>query len=342
MRVPPISRGGRHSARWRMRRAAKSVKMKACQRPRGGREVSMLRKLILLAIAGALAGLAVFWFVTIPATVPASALGPYSPDLANGKTIFYAGGCASCHATPGQDDKTRLGGGLGLKSPFGTFYVPNISPDPNDGIGKWSEADFVTAMMKGTSPDGRHYFPAFPYTSYRRTLMNDLRDLFAHIKTLPAVQGRVRDHGVPFPFNVRRTLGGWKFLFFDDAPFKPDPAKSAQWNRGAYLVNGPGHCAECHSPRNPLGGIVQSQRFAGGPNPEGEGWVPNITQQALGEYSEKDIAYILETGNTPDGDSVGGAMTAVVRNTSQLSPQDRAAMALYIKSLPPVEGPKKP
>ena len=256
--------------------------------------------------------------------------------------MFYAGGCASCHATPNQDDKTKLGGGLGLKSPFGTFYVPNLSPDPNDGIGKWSEADFVTAMLKGTSPDGRHYFPAFPYTSYQRMRTEDVRDLFAYIKTLPAVQGRVRDHDVPFPFNVRRTLGGWKFLFLDGKPFQPDPSKSAQWNRGAYLVNGPGHCAECHSPRNPLGGIVTAQRFAGGPNPEGEGWVPNITQQGLKEYSDKDIAYLLETGNTPEGDSVGGSMAPVIRNTSQLTPEDRDAMAAYIKSLPPVEGPKKP
>ena len=139
--------------------------------------------------------------------------------------------------------------------------------------------------------------------------VEDVRDLFAHIKTLPAVQGKVRDHDVPFPFNVRRTLGGWKFLFLDGKPFQPDASEAAQWNRGAYLVNGPGHCAECHSPRNPLGGIVEAQRFAGGPNPEGEGWVPNITQKALGDYSDKDIAYLLETGNTPDGDSVGGAMT---------------------------------
>ena len=302
----------------------------------------MLRKLILLAFVAAIAGVAVFWFVTIPATVPASALAQRTADLANGKEMFYAGGCTSCHATPGQDDKTRLGGGLGLKSPFGTFYVPNISPDPNDGIGKWSEAGFVTAMTKGTSPDGRHYFPAFPYTSYQHMRIDDVRDLFAHLKTLPAVQGRVRDHDVPFPFNVRRSLGGWKFLFLDGKPFQSDGSKSAQWNRGAYLVNGPGHCAECHSPRNLLGGIVASQRFAGGPNPEGEGWVPNITQKGLGDYSEKDIEYLLETGNTPDGDSVGGAMTPVIRNTSQLTPQDRAAMAAYIKSLPPVEGPKKP
>lgn len=302
----------------------------------------MLRKLVWLALAGAIVALATFWFVTIPATVPASALGAHTPDPANGKEMFYAGGCASCHATPGQDDKTRLGGGLGLKSPFGTFYVPNISPDPNDGIGKWSEAGFITAVMKGTSPDGRHYFPAFPYTSYQRMRVADVRDLFAHLKTLAPVQGRVRDHDVPFPFNVRRTLGGWKLLFLDGKAFEPDASKSAQWNRGAYLVNGPGHCAECHSPRNPLGGIVASQRFAGGPNPEGEGWVPNITQKALADYSVEDIASLLETGRTPDGEALGGSMIPVIRNTSQLTPQDRAAMAAYIKSLPPVEGPKKP
>ena len=302
----------------------------------------MLRKLVLAVIAFAVVGFAVFWFITTPATVPASALGSHTPDLANGKEMFFAGGCTSCHATPGQEDKTRLGGGLALKSPFGTFYVPNISPDQNDGIGKWSEADFVTAMTRGTSPDGRHYFPAFPYTSYRRMRTDDVRDLFAFLKTLPPAQGRVRDHEVPFPFNVRRLLGGWKFLFLDGKPFEPDASKSAEWNRGAYLVNGPGHCAECHSPRNALGGIISSQRFAGGPNPEGEGWVPNITQAGLKDYSDKDIEYLLETGNTPEGDSVGGAMAPVIRNTSQLTPQDRHAMAVYIKSLPPVEGPKKP
>jgi mono/diheme cytochrome c family protein len=302
----------------------------------------VLRKLFAIVVVLALLGFAVFWVVTIPATVPASALVPRTADLANGKEMFSAGGCTSCHVTPGADDKTRLGGGLGLPSPFGTFHVPNISPDPDDGIGKWSEADFAAAMLKGTSPDGRHYFPAFPYSSYQRMRVDDVRDLFAHLKTLPAVKGKVRDHDVPFPFNIRRTLGGWKLFFLDGKPFVPDPAQSAAWNRGAYLVNGPGHCAECHSPRNILGGIVASQRFAGGPNPEGKGWIPNITQKALGDYSEKDIAYLLETGNTPDGDSVGGSMAAVIRNTSQLSPEDRAAMATYIKSLPPVEGPKPP
>src|SRR5207244_1151859 len=172
-------------------------------------------------------------------------------------------------------------------SPFGTFHVPNISPDPNDGIGRWNEADFVTAVQKGTSPSGAHYYPAFPYTSYQRAKVEDVRDLFAYLKTLAPVPGRARDHELPFPFNIRRTVGIWKWLFLDGKPFAADTAHSAAWNRGAYLVNGLGHCAECHSPRNFLGGIVTAQRFAGGPNPEGEGWIPNITQKALVEWSVK-------------------------------------------------------
>ena len=303
----------------------------------------MLRKLVILVVILAAIAAAAFWFVTTPATVSASALGPHTPNLDNGKTMFHAGGCAACHATPNQEDKTRLGGGVPMKTTFGTFYPPNISSDPKDGIGEWSEPNFITAMWKGTSPDGRHYYPVFPYTSYQRMKMADVRDLFAYLKTLPAVQGRVQDHDLPFHFKIRRALGGWKFLFLDGQPFKPDPSKSAQWNRGAYLVNAPSHCAECHSPRNLLGGIVQSQRFAGGPDPEGgDGWVPNITQAGIGDFSERDIERILETGDTPDGDSVGGAMAKVVGNTSKLAAEDRAAIAAYVKSLPPVEGPKHP
>ncbi|MEA2947912.1 MAG: hypothetical protein QOI40_3242 [Alphaproteobacteria bacterium] len=301
----------------------------------------MLRKLVFLAAILALLGAAIFWFITMPATVSASALGPHTPDLDNGKTMFYAGGCAACHATPNQEDKTRLGGGLPLKTIFGTFYPPNISSDRNDGIGGWSEAEFVTAMWKGVAPDGRHYYPVFPYTSYQRMKLEDVRDLFAYLKTLPALQGKVRDHDLPVQFRVRRTLGAWKFLFLDGRPFEPDPSKSSQWNRGAYLVNAPSHCAECHSPRNLLGGIVARQRFAGGPDPEGgDGHVPNITQAGIGDYSERDIERVLESGDLPDGDSVGGSMTPVVGNTSKLAPADRAAIAAYVKSLPPVEGPK--
>jgi mono/diheme cytochrome c family protein len=305
--------------------------------------IAMFRKLIIAAVAAGILGLAAFWFLTIPQSVPASVFGPYTPDLANGKTMFAIGGCASCHAVPKQQDRTRLGGGLALKSPFGTFYAPNISPDAKDGIGGWTEVQFASALMKGTSPSGEHYYPAFPYASYQRMEISDVRDLFAYLKTLPPISGVVRDHDLPFPFNIRRMLGGWKMLFLYGGPYRPDPAQSTQLNRGNYLVNGPGHCAECHSPRNVLGGIVSSMRFTGGPAPDGEGNVPNITQFRMKSWSVADIADFLDSGMTPDGDSAGGSMVDVIRNTSQLSKEDREAMAVYIKSLPAVEGraPKK-
>jgi mono/diheme cytochrome c family protein len=274
--------------------------------------------------------------MTIPATVSTGALGPHTPDLANGKEMFLTGGCSSCHAVPKQEDSTKLGGGLGLVSSFGTFYVPNISPDTKDGIGGWTEAQFVTAVTKGTSPEGEHLFPIFPYTSYQRMKVDDVRDLFAYIKTLPPVAGQSRDHDVPFPFNIRRLVGGWKLLFLDGGTFTSDPSQSAQWNRGAYLVNGPGHCAECHSPRNRVGAIVTGKRFTGSPTPYGLSGFPNITQLKLEKWSEAEIAETLETGMTPDGNRVGGPMVEVVHNTSRLSAEDRAAMAAYIKSLPPL------
>lgn len=302
----------------------------------------MLRKLVILVLVVVVLGLPAFWGLTIPATVDAAALGPHRPDLDNGREMFFAAGCPACHAVPAQDDLTRLGGGLALKSPFGTFYAPNISPDPDDGIGAWTEAQFITALTNGTSPDGRHYYPAFPYTSYQRLTYVDIRDLFAYLQTLPRVRGRVRGHDVPFPFDIRRLLGGWKLLFLDGKPFMPDQSQTPQWNRGAYLANAASHCAECHSPRNFLGGLKSRQLFAGGPNLEGDGWVPNITQKGLADWSAKDIAYVLETGQTPDGDSVGSSMTALVRCTAHLTDTDRAAIATYIKSLPPVEGPPKP
>ena len=155
------------------------------------------------------------------------------------------------------------------------------------------------AVLKGTSPSGTHYFPAFPYTSYQHAKVEDVRDLFAYLKTLAPVSGKVRDHDVPFPFNIRRNVGIWKLLFMDGKPFAPDAARSAQWNRGAYLVNSLGHCAECHSPRNFLGGIIAAQRFAGGPNPEGEGWVPNITQKGLGDGARRTSPISSRPGRRP-------------------------------------------
>jgi mono/diheme cytochrome c family protein len=302
----------------------------------------MLRRITLVVVLAGVVALGAYWWLTTPVTGVSVTEPAHMPNLANGQIIFNAGGCSSCHAVPGQPDRLKLGGGLALPSPFGTFYVPNISPDPTDGIGRWTEAQFVHAVMQGVSPSGTHYFPAFPYTTYAHAKRDDIGDLFAYLKTLAPVSGKVRDHDVPFPFNIRRNIGIWKLLFMDDKPFVPDTARSAQWNRGAYLVNSLGHCAECHSPRNFLGGIVAAQRFAGGPDPDGKGWVPNITQKGLSDWSEKDIAYFLESGQTPDGDSAGGSMVSVIRNISQLSEADRAAIANYVKSLPPVDGPPKP
>ena len=298
----------------------------------------MIRRLIGIVAAAAVLWSAAFWFLTMPATVPASALPAHTPNLANGKEMFYAGGCAACHAVPKQPDLTKLGGGLALHSAFGTFYVPNISSDKRDGIGAWSEAQFVTAMTQGVAPDGSHLYPAFPYTSYWLMRWDDLRDLFAYLKTLPAVAGRVREHDLRFPFNIRRALGLWKFLYLGAKPFVPDTAHTAQWNRGAYLAKGPGHCAECHSPRNVLGAVIPSLRFSGGPSPDGQGGVPNITQYKLKDWSVADIAETLDSGVTPDSDKVGGNMAEVVRSLSQLSAADRLAIATYIKSLPSVEG----
>jgi len=290
----------------------------------------------------AAAAFGIYGWLTATPMASAVTAPAYTPDLANGLTTFNAAGCSSCHAVPGQPDRTKLGGGLAIPSPFGTFYAPNISPDPADGIGRWSEAEFVRAVMQGISPAGYHYFPAFPYTSYAQAKVEDIRDLFAYLKTLSPVPGKVRDHAVPFPFDIRRNIGIWKLLFMDGKPFMKDAARPAGWNRGAYLVNSLGHCAECHSPRNFLGGIVANKRFAGGPDPEGEGWVSNITQKGIGDWSEKDIAYFLQTGELPEGDAAGGSMARVIKNTSQLSPEDRAAMAEYLKSLPPVDGPPRP
>ena len=301
---------------------------------------TLLKAVVLLAIVGAVAG----FVITMPSGISADALTPRTADLANGATMFNIGGCSSCHATPHQDDLTKLGGGLALATPFGTFRVPNISPDQTHGIGAWSELEFVNAMKKGIGEDGEHLYPAFPYSSYQHMKLDDVRDLFAYLRTLPPVATPSQPHDIPFPFSVRRGLGLWQLLYVDGKAFVPDSTKDAVWNRGAYLVEGPGHCAECHSPRNVIGGIDADRRFAGGPDAEGKGWVPNITPSPDGipNYSVKDIAYLLETGFTPDLDSVGGSMADVVKNTSKLTAADRQAIATYIKSLPPRPGKAPP
>ncbi|HZB62181.1 MAG TPA: cytochrome c [Microvirga sp.] len=303
--------------------------------------------LFVLAALGALG----FWGLTSPAAYglirgdgSVTPVANREPDIENGRIQFYAGGCTSCHATPNQDDKLRLGGGYALKSPFGTFHVPNISPHKQDGIGSWTAADFIRAMREGTSPDGRHYYPAFPYTSYQRMNAEELADLFAYMMTLQPVEGRAPGHDLPFPFNIRRGVGLWKLAFLDGKTFAPDPAKPASWNRGSYLVNGPGHCAECHSERSFAGAIIEDRRFAGGPDPEGRGTVPNITPHptGIGGWTADDLTTLLKTGETPNFDTVGGPMGSVVANTAQLTDADRQAMAEYLLSLPPKQGVKGP
>lgn len=277
--------------------------------------------------------------LTRPLRIEADALPTGPVDPARGKLVFDAAGCAACHATPGGDPLT-LGGGMTFKTAFGTFHAPNISPDPEAGIGGWSEADFASAVMRGTSPDGQHLYPVFPYTSYQRMAPQDVRDLFAYIRTLPPSGNRAPPHELPFPYNIRLALGGWKLINLDGRPFAPDPGRSEQWNRGAYLAEAMAHCAECHSPRDRMGGIVTSRRYGGGEDPEGRGRVPNITPHADGiaDWSEEDIYVALTDGTTPGFDSLGGTMAAVVRNMAKLPDADRHAIAHYIKTLPPVAG----
>lgn len=301
----------------------------------------LIAKSFLIA---AVIGLAAFYALSVPSILPSDAFERRTADLANGETLFNIGGCPSCHMTPGQDNHLKLGGGLALKSPFGTFNVPNISSDANAGIGAWTEAQFANAILKGVGRNGEHLYPSLPYTSYQRMPLGDARDLFAYFKTLPSDPAASQPHALRFPFNVRRLIGLWKLIFLDGKTFTPDPAKDAQYNRGAYLVEGPGHCAECHSGRNLLGAVNPSQRFSGGADLEGEGWVPNITPHpdGLAGWSVGDFEFFLSTGLTPDGASVSGNMREVIRNTSTLSPADRRAMAGYLVSLPPRPGAKPP
>ncbi len=274
-------------------------------------------------------------------------------NVENGRYIFFAGGCASCHAAPASakcedpkyNDPLAVTGGRCLKTPFGTFYVPNITPDKETGIGGWSDDDFIKAMTEGVSPKGQNYYPAFPYASYRHMKRNDLLDLKAFLDTLTPARAKAPPHQLSFPYNIRMGVSFWKWLNLGPLGFTPDPSKSPEINRGAYLVEGPGHCGECHTPRNQLGGLINEKKLSGAPAPEGKGFIPNITPDATGlaSWSAKDIAYALETGFTPDGDAVGGAMAKVQENMAHLTPEDRDAIAAYLKTVPPIANarPKK-
>ena len=258
-----------------------------------------------------------------------------------GGSFFTPAAASSCHKSPGQDDPLRLGGGLELKTPFGSFYPPNISTDPVDGIDAWQPVDIANALLSGVSSNGGHLYPAFPYTSYQRMNPKDVADLAAFLRTLPAVKGKAPANALAFPFSIRRAVGLWKLLFFDNAGLRPDPSQTEQWNRGRYLVEGPGHCGECHTPRGFLGEMDLSRALAGAPLPDGHGKAANLRGGDFLNWTDADIVEALTSGFTPAGDVLGAGMTAVVRNLAELPESDRQAIAVYLKSLPPL-GPPAP
>ncbi len=285
-----------------------------------------------LALAALLAGL--------PAAVAqdtAGAPAAADPAVERGRYVFQAAGCLGCH-TDAKNGGEALAGGRALATPFGTFYTPNITPDPATGIGAWREEDFLTALRHGPSPAGDPYYPAFPYPSYSGMTDQDIGDLFAYLMAQPPVTQENRDHDLGFPYNLRFTLHLWQALYLDAGAFEPQAGKDAAWNRGAYLVRHLTHCGECHSPRGFLGAVDGDRELAGNPKGPDGGKVPNLTPGpgGLADWSESDIAYALKSGITPEGDFLSDAMGEVIDNsTSRLSDADLAAIAKYIKELPP-------
>jgi mono/diheme cytochrome c family protein len=265
---------------------------------------------------------------------------PDADAAKRGEYLFNAGGCLGCH-TDSKNNGARLAGGRALGTPFGTFYGPNITPDMQYGIGRWTEAEFIRAMRRGERPDGANLFPVFPYTSFTKITDADLKDLWAYLRTVTPVAEPNRPHEVRFPFSVRASLTVWKWLNFASGAFQPNPAQSAEINRGAYIVQALAHCGECHTPRNAMGGLETSRALAGTPDgPEGER-VPNITPHpdtGIGKWSAGDVADLLKEGMAPDGDFVGGSMGEVVRNTTgKLSGDDLKAVVAYLKAVPAID-----
>jgi len=256
-------------------------------------------------------------------------------DAKRGEYLVKAGGCLGCH-TEDKKDAVPFAGGRALKTPFGTFFGPNITPHPQAGIGRWTEANFMRAMRHGERPDGANYFPAFPYPSFTLIADSDVRDLWAYLRSLPPSAQASKAHDLKFPFGFRFAVTIWKWLFFTPGPFANVPGASAVVNRGAYLVRALGHCGECHTPRNFLGGPKTSRTLAGGKGPEGKD-VPNLTPTRLKKWRDVDFKEFLVNGVNSDGDVPAEAMGEVIRNTtSQLTPEDLAALVAYLRSLPPL------
>jgi len=259
--------------------------------------------------------------------------------VAKGEYLAHAAGCVTCH-TADRDDARPLAGGRALKSPFGTFYSPNITPDVATGIGAWSDDDFVRALWEGLSPEGEHYFPAFPFPSYTGISRADALAIKAYLFSLEPAVNKSPEHDLPFYMSSRMAAGGWKLSYFDAGRFVPAPGASEQWNRGAYLVRHLGHCGECHTPRGRLGALLEDAELAGNPDFSEDESVPNITPHkadGIGRWSASDIEYFLDIGMLPDGDFTGSEMGAVIEDsTSRMTREDRLAIATYLKSLPPL------
>jgi len=261
-------------------------------------------------------------------------------DAKHGQYLIKAGGCVACH-TADKKDAVPFAGGRALKTPFGTFYGPNITPDPKAGLGKWTEADFIRAVRMGERPDGSNYFPAFPYPSFTKIKDGDLRDMWAYLRTLPPSAEPSKEHDLWFFFGWRWLVGVWKWLYFAPGPFADVPGLTPIAERGAYLVQALGHCSECHTPRNFMGGPKMSRFLAGGKGPDGKD-VPNLTPTGLKKWSDSDLKDFLASGITPDGDVPAEAMGEVIKNTTgQLTPDDLAAVLAYLRTLPPLPNEKK-
>jgi mono/diheme cytochrome c family protein len=282
-----------------------------------------------MTIPAAIVAVGIGLWLTAPDRVEADKFAGLQGDPVHGERVFTAAGCASCHHDKAGEDKLVLSGGQAFASDFGTFYAPNISPGA-EGLAGWTLTDFANAVTRGVSPEGQHYYPAFPYTAYNKMSDQDVADLWAYVQTLPVSSTPSKAHDVGFPFNIRRSVGGWKLLFLSD-DWVLDVAPDLE--RGRYLVEALAHCAECHTPRNPVGALDTSRWMAGAPNPSGQGTIPALTSDKL-KWSAEDIAYYLESGFTPEYDSVGGHMAEVVSNFAKLSAEDRAAVAAYVKALP--------
>jgi mono/diheme cytochrome c family protein len=257
--------------------------------------------------------------------------------VTRGEYLVRAGGCFSCHTAAGGQ---KLAGGRALATPFGTFYSPNITPDTETGIGRWTDAQLLRALREGVRPDGANYFPVFPYPSFTGITDSDALAIKAYLFSVPPVRQRNRPHDVAFPFSWRFLQTGWKLLFFTPGPFQPAPERSAAYNRGAYLVTALAHCGECHTPRNFLGATRSDQRLAGTlDGPDGQ-LVPNITPDpgtGIGNWEKEDVVELLRTGMTPEQSKVKGAMWETIQDgLKYLSNGDLEAITDYLLAQPPI------